>query len=154
MPGGRDAGLPHKPRAVRGAAAESRGLLYEDEEPDGHDKLLVERFYEVCVGAAPPDPRERPDRGGLGTSGAADRARVILASVGITVMAVGVVAALGADHAALVIGGVVWALLISLIPVMNTAGRRYRSRLGARLTAAGFTPVTDPSGRLRHLPPG
>ncbi|MFI5631844.1 hypothetical protein ACIA8E_21210 [Streptomyces sp. NPDC051664] len=33
--------------------AESRGLWYEDdEEPDERDELLVEWFYEVCVGAA------------------------------------------------------------------------------------------------------
>ncbi|MET8518077.1 hypothetical protein [Streptomyces sp. NPDC005077] len=43
---------------------------------------------------------------------------------------------------------------MSLIPVLNVAGRRYKAKYAGRLAAAGFTPVTDQSGRLRYLPPG
>ncbi|MET7518632.1 hypothetical protein ABZS88_35350 [Streptomyces sp. NPDC005480] len=82
-----------------------------------------------------------------------DMQRLFIASLGITVLAVSVVAALGADTTSLVVAGVVWAVLMSLIPVANIAGRRYRAKLGARLTAAGFTSVTDRNGRLRYLPP-
>ncbi|MFJ6716383.1 hypothetical protein ACIQOF_36070 [Streptomyces sp. NPDC091265] len=83
-----------------------------------------------------------------------DKQRLIIASLGITVMAVSVVALFGADVTSFVVAGVVWVLLMCLIPVLNVAGRRYRAKYAARLAAAGFTPVTDERGRLRYLPPG
>ncbi|MGW3828420.1 hypothetical protein ACWEAF_40855 [Streptomyces sp. NPDC005071] len=83
-----------------------------------------------------------------------DKQRLIIASLGITVMVVSVVAWLGADTTSFVVAGVVWVVLMSLIPVLNIAGRRYKTKYAGRLAAAGFTPVTDQSGRLRYLPPG
>ncbi|WP_328540599.1 hypothetical protein [Streptomyces sp. NBC_00344] len=83
-----------------------------------------------------------------------DKQRLIIASLGITVLVVSAVAGLGADTTSFVVAGVVWVVLMSLVPVANIAGRRYRAKYAARLAAAGFTPVTDESGRLRYLPPG
>ncbi|MER7198539.1 MULTISPECIES: hypothetical protein [unclassified Streptomyces] len=88
------------------------------------------------------------------TSEYSDKQRLIIASLGITVMVVGVVASLGADTTSFVVAGIVWVLLMCLIPVLNVAGRRYKAKYAARLAAAGFTPVTDERGRLRYLPPG
>ncbi|MEU0786950.1 hypothetical protein ABZ341_35980 [Streptomyces sp. NPDC006173] len=88
------------------------------------------------------------------TSEVSDKQKLIIASLGITVMAVSVVAGLGADMTSFVVAGVVWVVLVSLLPLLNVAGRRYRAKFAARLSAAGFTPVTDQSGRLRYLPPG
>ncbi|MET8530958.1 hypothetical protein ABZV67_03085 [Streptomyces sp. NPDC005065] len=83
-----------------------------------------------------------------------DKQRLIIASLGVTGMVVSVVAWLGADTTSFVVAGVVWVVLMSLIPVLNVAGRRYKAKYAARLAAAGFTPVTDQRGRLRYLPPG
>ncbi|MER5685527.1 hypothetical protein [Streptomyces sp. NPDC002205] len=83
-----------------------------------------------------------------------DKQRLIIASLGVTGMVVSVVAWLGADTSSFVVAGVVWVVLMSLIPVLNVAGRRYKAKYAARLAAAGFTPVTDQRGRLRYLPPG
>ncbi|MEU5062076.1 MULTISPECIES: hypothetical protein [unclassified Streptomyces] len=88
------------------------------------------------------------------TSGVSDKQKLIIASLGITVMAVSVVAGLHADTTSFVVAGVVWVVLMSLLPLLNVAGRRYKAKFAAQLSAAGFTPVTDQSGRLRYLPPG
>ncbi|WP_406458508.1 hypothetical protein OG782_36400 [Streptomyces sp. NBC_00876] len=53
LEGVRTVGCDPQGAAAHRQEAESRGLRYEDdEEPDGRDELLVEWFYEVCVGAA------------------------------------------------------------------------------------------------------
>ncbi|MET7930507.1 hypothetical protein ABZT43_42785 [Streptomyces sp. NPDC005349] len=83
-----------------------------------------------------------------------DKQRATIASVGITVMALSLGVALGADATSFVIAVVVWAVLMALIPVANVTGRRYQARYAARLEAAGLTPVTDRNGRVRYLPPG
>ncbi|WP_327328856.1 MULTISPECIES: hypothetical protein [unclassified Streptomyces] len=53
LEGVRDVGRAPAAADAHRREAESRGLWYEDDdEPDDRDELLVEWFYEVCVGAA------------------------------------------------------------------------------------------------------
>ncbi|MFI6340506.1 hypothetical protein [Streptomyces sp. NPDC050535] len=48
----------------------------------------------------------------------------------------------------------VWAGLMALLPAGIAVRRHYDARSAAQLDAAGFTMVTDGSGRLRYMPPG
>ncbi|MEU6278551.1 hypothetical protein ABZ871_40115 [Streptomyces populi] len=59
---------------------------------------------------------------------------------------------LGADTTAAVVAGITWAVLMALVPVGLVVNRRYRAKYAALLRAAGFTPVTERSGRLRYVP--
>ncbi|WP_175439113.1 hypothetical protein [Streptomyces vilmorinianum] len=43
---------------------------------------------------------------------------------------------------------------MALAPVGFAVNRRYAVKYTAQLEAAGFTPVTDRTGRLRYEPPG
>ncbi|MFJ4122372.1 hypothetical protein DLE01_21370 [Streptomyces sp. FT05W] len=53
LEGVREVGRDPAGAAAHRREAESRGFWYEDDdEPDGRDELLVEWFYEVCVGVA------------------------------------------------------------------------------------------------------
>ncbi|MEU9327501.1 hypothetical protein AB0D91_27425 [Streptomyces canus] len=72
----------------------------------------------------------------------------------LTVTAAAICFRLRADTDAVVIVGIVWAALLALLPVLLVYSRRYRAKYAAQLQAAGFTPVTDGSGRLRYVPPG
>ncbi|MCH0542119.1 hypothetical protein I3F58_21655 [Streptomyces sp. MUM 203J] len=78
----------------------------------------------------------------------------VIMGVGFSALAVGLGFQLGADTTAAVIAGIVWAALMAFVPIGLVAGRRYRAKHVARLQAAGFTSVTDQSGRLRYIPPG
>lgn len=83
-----------------------------------------------------------------------EKQMMVLAGVGVTPLAVGLGFALGAGITAVVIAGIVWAALMALMPVGLVVNRRHRAKYAALLQAAGFTPVTDQSGRLRYVPPG
>lgn len=78
-----------------------------------------------------------------------DKHRLIIASLGVTGMVVSVVAWLGADTTSFVVAGVVWVVLMSLIPVLNVAGRRYKSQVrrpaGGRGVHAGDRPEGPPA---------
>lgn len=71
-----------------------------------------------------------------------------ITALGFTGLAIGPGIKLG-----LIVGGVVWAALMALVPLLLVANRRYRAKNAARLEGAGFTAVTDPDGRPRYLPP-
>ncbi|MEU0830413.1 hypothetical protein [Streptomyces sp. NPDC005969] len=79
---------------------------------------------------------------------------MVLAGVGFAVSAMGLGFELGADTTAVVIAGIIWAVLMALVPVGFVVNRRYKAKYAAALRAAGFTPVPDQSGRLRYVPPG
>ncbi|MET9966022.1 hypothetical protein ABZZ80_08950 [Streptomyces sp. NPDC006356] len=79
---------------------------------------------------------------------------IVITSVGVTALAVGLGFKLGADTTAAVVVGVVWVALMALVPLGLVVNRRYRAKYAALLQAAGFTQVTDQSGRLRYVPPG
>lgn len=80
------------------------------------------------------------------------QAAVLAASVW-TVLAATIGYKVSAHPTGLLAVGAAWAVLMALIPVGTAVNRRYRARQAALLQAAGFTPVTDPRGRLRYVPP-
>ncbi|MFI6340522.1 hypothetical protein [Streptomyces sp. NPDC050535] len=83
-----------------------------------------------------------------------DKQRVAIARFVIT-MSVAVGGHRFADGTAdVVIAVSVWAGLMALLPVGVLVSRHYDAQAAAQLEAAGFTAVTDPSGRLRYVPPG
>ncbi|MFD9391013.1 hypothetical protein ACFWBB_09820 [Streptomyces sp. NPDC060000] len=67
----------------------------------------------------------------------------------LTASAAAIGVRLGADTTAVVIVVIVWAALMALLPVLLVYSRRHRAKHTAQLQAVGFTPVTDPDGRLR-----
>ncbi|WP_162684165.1 hypothetical protein [Streptomyces populi] len=76
----------------------------------------------------------------------------VIMGVGSSTLALCLGLQLGADTTSLVVTGTVWAVLLALVPVGLAVNRRYRAKYVARLQAAGLTPVTDQSGRLRYVP--
>ncbi|MFI2377080.1 hypothetical protein ACH5AO_18685 [Streptomyces sp. NPDC018964] len=83
-----------------------------------------------------------------------DKQRVALSVGVLTVLALAVALKVGAHTTGLVVVGAVWAALMALVPVGITVNRRYREKQIALLRAAGLTPVTEPGGRVRYVPPG
>ncbi|MEU7470446.1 hypothetical protein AB0A94_18265 [Streptomyces sp. NPDC044984] len=83
-----------------------------------------------------------------------DRQLILLTGFCAVPLALTIGFAFGTGAVAVVLAGVVWAAVMALLPVGFAANRRFRARCAALLRAAGFTPVTDPNGRLRYLPPG
>ncbi|MFE7232832.1 hypothetical protein ACFVAF_19655 [Streptomyces sp. NPDC057596] len=83
-----------------------------------------------------------------------DRQRVLLAAAGAVPLALLVGFEVGEGATAVVRTGAVWAAVMALVPLGLAVNRRYRAEYAARLEAAGYTTVTDPSGRLRYVPPG
>ncbi|MDX2542501.1 hypothetical protein ACOT81_19140 [Streptomyces sp. WI04-05B] len=82
-----------------------------------------------------------------------DKQRVAIAMVLLTATAAAACFRFRAYTNGIVIVGIVWAALMALLPVLLAYNRRYTARYTAQLRAAGFTPVTDPNGRLRYVPP-
>ncbi|MEU5508218.1 hypothetical protein ACFTZ8_10970 [Streptomyces fungicidicus] len=80
---------------------------------------------------------------------------ILLAGVGAVPPALALGLAIGADVTAVtVLTCVLWAAMMTLVPLGLAVNRRYRARYAAILRNAGFPPFTDEGGRLRHLPPG
>ncbi|WP_445524372.1 hypothetical protein [Streptomyces cyslabdanicus] len=82
-----------------------------------------------------------------------DRQRALIAAAGAVPLALLVGFEIGAGVNAVVLAGAVWAAVMALVPLGLAVNRRYRAKYAARLEAAGYTTVTDPSGRLRYVPP-
>lgn len=82
-----------------------------------------------------------------------EKQRLVYAAIAVTVGSLVVGLRIGGDSRFLV-AGIMWGTCLSLIAVGFTVGRRRNAKYAARLQAAGFTPVTDETGRLRYLPPG
>ncbi|MFE1076580.1 hypothetical protein ACFW5W_35970 [Streptomyces sp. NPDC058783] len=53
-----------------------------------------------------------------------------------------------------VISGIIWLVLMAALGIGFLATRKRNATFAARLQAAGFTPMTDETGRVRYLPPG
>ncbi|MFI1419910.1 sulfurtransferase TusA family protein [Streptomyces sp. NPDC020731] len=83
-----------------------------------------------------------------------DRQRIVLAGVGAVPLALPVGLVLGSGGMTVVLTVLAWAAVMALLPVGFAVNRRFEAKYAALLRAAGFTPVTDPEGRLRYLPPG
>ncbi|MFG3547923.1 hypothetical protein [Streptomyces sp. NPDC047725] len=61
---------------------------------------------------------------------------------------------LGGRSSDFVMAGIIWLLLMVVLGVGLVVTRKRNVKFAARLRAAGFQPVTDETGRIRHLPPG
>ncbi|MFC8388079.1 MULTISPECIES: hypothetical protein [unclassified Streptomyces] len=83
-----------------------------------------------------------------------DKQRILITGIGAVALALPVGLVLGSGGMTVVYAALAWAALMALLPVGFAVNRRYREKYAARLRAAGFTPVTDPAGRVRYLPPG
>ncbi|MEV7732172.1 hypothetical protein AB0O75_08725 [Streptomyces sp. NPDC088921] len=83
-----------------------------------------------------------------------DKLRVGILIFFLTVSAAAICFRLRTDTDAVIIVGIVWAALMALLPPLLAYSRRYRAKYATQLQAAGFTPVTDGSGRLRYVPQG
>ncbi|MFF0113818.1 hypothetical protein [Streptomyces prasinus] len=60
----------------------------------------------------------------------------------------------GGESSGFVAAGVLWVLLMAVLGIGFVVTRKRNAKFAARLQAAGFVPVTDGTGRVRHLPPG
>lgn len=61
---------------------------------------------------------------------------------------------LGGDASAWVVAVIVWLFFMAVIGIGFAVNRKRNAKFAARLQAAGFTQITDQTGRVRYLPPG
>ncbi|MFD3313958.1 hypothetical protein [Streptomyces sp. NPDC058694] len=80
--------------------------------------------------------------------------RMLYGALGGTVGCVILAMRTGGDGVAFAGSGVVWALLLGVLGIGFAVTRKRNAKFAARLRAAGFTPVTDETGRVRYLPQG
>ncbi|MER6384879.1 hypothetical protein [Streptomyces sp. NPDC001250] len=80
--------------------------------------------------------------------------RMLLAAGGLTVGLVLFVVRKGGGVGAMFVAGVVWVILMAIFGIGFAVTRGRNAKFANRLQAAGFTPVTDETGRVRYLPPG
>ncbi|MFH0518747.1 hypothetical protein ACHBTE_16445 [Streptomyces sp. M41] len=80
--------------------------------------------------------------------------RMWWAAGGITLGFVIAVVKAGGDADAVLFGGLGWAGLLALLGIGLVVTRKRNAKFAGRLQAAGFTPITDETGRVRYLPPG
>ncbi|MGA5524564.1 hypothetical protein [Streptomyces pseudogriseolus] len=75
-------------------------------------------------------------------------------AIGVSVGAVIIAYRLGGTSDDFVIAAIIWLALMAILGVGFVVTRKRHAKFAARLQAAGFTPVTDETGRVRYLPPG
>ncbi|MDQ0952122.1 hypothetical protein QFZ24_006045 [Streptomyces phaeochromogenes] len=80
--------------------------------------------------------------------------RMLYGALGGTVGCVVLALRTGGDGVAFAGSGIVWALLLGVLGIGFAVTRKRNAKFAARLRAAGFTPVTDETGRVRYLPQG
>ncbi|MGW2287256.1 hypothetical protein [Streptomyces phaeochromogenes] len=80
--------------------------------------------------------------------------RMLYGALGGTLGCVVLALRTGGDGVAFAGSGIVWALLLGVLGIGFAVTRRRNAKFAARLRAAGFTPVTDETGRVRYLPQG
>ncbi|MGX1910247.1 hypothetical protein ACWIID_15505 [Streptomyces phaeochromogenes] len=80
--------------------------------------------------------------------------RMLFGALGGTVGCVVLALRTGGDGVAFAGSGIVWALLLGVLGIGFAVTRKRNAKFAARLRAAGFTPVTDETGRVRYLPQG
>ncbi|KAA6214948.1 hypothetical protein CP973_38730 [Streptomyces albofaciens JCM 4342] len=83
-----------------------------------------------------------------------EKQMVVFAGIGFTAVAGAAAYRFSASTTVLVTVAVIWAALMASLPVGIVVNRRYKAKQVAVLEAAGFSSVTDATGRLRYLPPG
>ncbi|MFC0599804.1 hypothetical protein [Streptomyces palmae] len=84
----------------------------------------------------------------------AEKQQIVVSIVVVTVATAAIAFKVRAHPIGLVVVGVVWAALMALVPAGQAVNRRNKARYAALLQAAGYTQVTDQSGRARYVPPG
>ncbi|WP_055611323.1 hypothetical protein, partial [Streptomyces phaeochromogenes] len=80
--------------------------------------------------------------------------RMLYGALGGTLGCVVLALRTGGDGVAFTGSGIVWALLVGVLGIGFAVTRKRNAKFAARLRAAGFTPVTDETGRVRYLPHG
>ncbi|MEU9899763.1 hypothetical protein ACIBCS_08455 [Streptomyces phaeochromogenes] len=80
--------------------------------------------------------------------------RMLYGALGGTVGCVVLALRTGGDGVAFAGSAVVWVLLVGVLGIGFAVTRKRNAKFAARLRAAGFTPVTDETGRVRYLPQG
>ena len=80
--------------------------------------------------------------------------RMLYGALGGTVGCVVLALRTGGDGVAFAGSAVVWVLLVGVLGIGFAVTRKRNAKFAARLRAAGFTPVTDETGRVRYLPRG
>ncbi|MGW0140284.1 hypothetical protein [Streptomyces calvus] len=75
-------------------------------------------------------------------------------AIGVSVGCVVMAYQAGGRSSDFVVAGAVWLGLMAILGVGFVVNRKRNATFAARLQAAGFAPVTDETGRVRHLPPG
>jgi hypothetical protein len=61
---------------------------------------------------------------------------------------------LGGTNTDFIAAAITWVVLMGLFGIGFVVTRHRNAKFAARLQAAGFTPLTDETGRVRYLPPG
>ncbi|TLS42915.1 hypothetical protein FE633_28375 [Streptomyces montanus] len=80
--------------------------------------------------------------------------RMLYAGLGVTVGCVVLALRTGGDGIAFAVSGIFWVLLVGILGIGVAVTRKRNAKFAARLQGAGFTAVTDETGRVRYLPPG
>jgi len=80
--------------------------------------------------------------------------RMLFGALGGTVGCVVLALRTGGDGVAFAGSAVVWVLLVGVLGIGFAVTRKRNAKFATRLRAAGFTPVTDETGRVRYLPQG
>lgn len=75
-------------------------------------------------------------------------------ALGVTIGCVILAFRLGGGPGDLVAAAVTWVVFMAIFGIGFLVTRKRNAKFAARLHAAGFTPVSDESGRVRYLPPG
>ncbi|WP_407110432.1 hypothetical protein ACE1N8_13855 [Streptomyces sp. DSM 116494] len=87
-------------------------------------------------------------------TGKSGEKRMGYGAIGVSIGCAIVPFRLGGSSSDFVIAAVIWLALMGVFGIGLVVNRRRNARFAARLQAAGFVPVTDETGRVRHLPPG
>ncbi|MDN0197158.1 hypothetical protein [Streptomyces sp. S.PNR 29] len=80
--------------------------------------------------------------------------RMGYAALGLTVGCVVLAFRLGGDSAAYIAAFITWLVFMGVFGIGFVVTRKRNAKFAVRLQAAGFTPVTDETGRVRYLPAG
>ncbi|MEU8293602.1 hypothetical protein [Streptomyces pseudogriseolus] len=75
-------------------------------------------------------------------------------AIGVSIGAVIIAYRMGGTSDDFVIAAIIWLALMAVFGIGFAVNRKRNAKFAARLHAAGFTPVTDETGRVRYLPPG
>ncbi|MEU4009389.1 hypothetical protein [Streptomyces pseudogriseolus] len=129
------------------AQAQARAAQNWAQYPNAHDGVSVPPLV--------PDAFELlKARINFDLTGKSAEKRMGYGAIGVSVGAVIIAYRLGGTSDDFVIAAIIWLALMAVLGVGFVVTRKRNAKFAARLQAAGFTPVTDETGRVRYLPPG